>query len=70
MIELTGRTRHRALRIPFTNRVVLVLQVEYRETGVNAGTRPDDARSYDITVWRDATVEDLSYNLWRMQNES
>lgn len=64
---LTGRTRHRAMRIPFTKRVVLVLQVEERRTGTDAGTNPNDAREYDITIWRDAQVEDLNIGV---ENES
>lgn len=56
---LTGRTRHRAVQIPFTRRVMLVLQVEVREQGVDTGTDPTDAREYDITFWRDARIEDL-----------
>lgn len=63
MKVLTGRTRYRALRLPFSRRTVLVLQVEERQTGINPGTHPNDARSYDVNVWRDAKVEDLTYNL-------
>lgn len=56
--ELTGRRRFRPQRQWF-KAPLMVLQVEERRTGTEYSLH-GTWRDYDLTVWRDATLADLT----------